>query len=85
MHTKSRRPRAVTGQRLERAIVLQVLREDRGGWSSSKLESELGVEASTLDMALGDLAGAGVLYLEGDVVRPARATLRLDELGLLGI
>ena len=47
MNTQSREPRVGDGVRLERAIVLQLLRDDRSqNWSRAELASELGVEAA---------------------------------------
>jgi predicted transcriptional regulator len=86
MHTESKEPRAVTGARLERAIVLQLLRDDREqGWSSQQLAAELDAQAPALERALKSLERDGVLRLEQDAVRASRATCRLDELGLLSV
>ena len=86
MHTESREPRAVTGARLERAIVLQLLRDDREQeWSGPQLAVEIDVEAPALERALRSLERDGVLCLEQDTVRASRATRRLDELELLGV
>jgi predicted transcriptional regulator len=86
MHTESREPRAVTGARLERAIVLQLLRDDREQeWSSRRLAAEMDAQAPALEEALSSLERDGVLCLEQDAIRASRATRRLDELGLMGI
>ncbi len=86
MHTESKEPRAMTGARLERAIVLQLLRDDREqGWSSQQLAAELDAQAPAFERALEDLERDGVLRVEQDVVHAARATYRLDELGLLSV
>jgi hypothetical protein len=86
MHTESREPRAVIGARLERAIVLQLLRDDREReWSSPQLAVEMDAEAPVLERALRSLERDGVLCLGQDVVRAAPATRRLDELGLLSV
>jgi predicted transcriptional regulator len=86
MHTESREPRAVTGAKLERAIVLQLLRDDREQeWSSRQLAAEVDTQAPALEQALSSLERDGVLRLERDVVRASRATCRLDELGLLSL
>ncbi len=86
MHTESREPRALTGAKLERAIVLQLLRDDREQeWSSQQLAAEMDMQAPMLERALSSLEREGVLSLEQDAVRATRATCRLDELGLLSI
>jgi hypothetical protein len=86
MHTESKEPRAVTGARLERAIVLQLLRDDREQeWSSPQLAVEMGAEAPVLEQALRGLERDGVLCSGQDAVRASRATRRLDELGLLSV
>ena len=83
MHTESSEPRA-DGAKLERAIVLQLLSEERR-WSRAELASELGAEATGLDSALAALHGQGVLCLAEDDVWASRAARRLDELELIGI
>ena len=86
MHIESREPRAVTGARLERAIVLQLLRDDREQeWSTPQLAVEMDVEAPALEHALRSLERAGVLCLGQEAVRASRTTRRLDELGLIGV
>jgi hypothetical protein len=86
MHTESREPRAVNGARLERAIVLQLLRDDREQeWSTPQLAVEMDLEAPALEHALGILERDGVLCLGQEEVRASRATRRLDELGLVGV
>jgi DNA-binding transcriptional regulator YhcF (GntR family) len=86
MHTESREPRAVTGARLERAVVLQLLRDDREQeWSTRQLAVEMDVEAPVLERALRSLQRDGVLCLGQEAARASRATRRLDELGLLGV
>ncbi|HEY3946170.1 MAG TPA: hypothetical protein VGL78_13165 [Solirubrobacteraceae bacterium] len=86
MHTESREPRAVTGAKLERAIVLQLLRDDREQkWSRRQLAAEMDTQASVLEQALSSLERDGVLRLEQDAVHASRATCRLDELGLLSL
>jgi hypothetical protein len=86
MHTESREPRAVTGARLERAIVLQLLRDDREQeWSTQQLAVEMVAEVSALEHALRSLERDGVLCLGQQTVRASRTTRRLDELGLVGV
>jgi predicted transcriptional regulator len=86
MHTESREPRAAAGAKLERAIVLQLLRDDREQeWSSRQLAAEMDMQASELEQALSSLERDGVLSLEQDAVRASSAIRRLDELGLLSV
>lgn len=86
MNTQSREPRAGDGVRLERAVVLQLLRDDRGqSWSRAELASELGVEAPAIEAALSRLHGDGVVWLDDDQISASPATRRLDDLELIGI
>jgi hypothetical protein len=83
MHTESSEPRADSAK-LERAIVLQVLSEERR-WSRTVLAAELGADATGLDSALAALHGQGVVCLAEDDVWASPAARRLDELELIGI
>jgi hypothetical protein len=71
----------------ERAIVLQVLRDDHvERWSRAELERGLyDVEAQALAAALESLRQEGVLHLSGDLVWASRCALRLDALGMVSI
>jgi DNA-binding GntR family transcriptional regulator len=71
---------------LERAIILLLLSgEPTSRYSAAQLAAELGSEAETLEQALGRLARAGAVCLEGDDVSPSPAVRHIDELGLIGI
>jgi hypothetical protein len=86
MHKESSEPPAVDGSRLERAIVLQLLRDDCDPkWSREALRAELGSDVDSLDEALRVLCGEGVLCLAEEQVWVSRAARRLDELELIGI
>jgi hypothetical protein len=86
MHTESRGSRAGDGSRLERAIVLQLLRDDRGQrWSRAELGMEIDAEVPVMEEALRRLSGEGVLCLAEEEVWASRAARRLDELGLVGV
>jgi hypothetical protein len=86
MHTESRGSRAADGSRLERAIVLQLLRDDREqGWSRAELAMEIDAEPPAMEEALRRLSGEGVLCLVEEKVWASRAARRLDELGLIGV
>jgi DNA-binding HxlR family transcriptional regulator len=72
---------------VERAIVLQILRDDHEQrWARAELEREIpDFEPTLLDEALACLRRDGVLHREGSLVWAARAARRLDELGLISI
>jgi hypothetical protein len=72
---------------VERAIVLQVLREDHEErWCRTELGRELAdFDRVALDEALVRLAADGVLHCSGEVVCVSRAARRLDELEMIGI
>jgi DNA-binding GntR family transcriptional regulator len=86
MHTESRGSRAVDSLGLERAIVLQLLRDDRAQkWSSAELGAEMGVEALVVEEALRRLQDEGVLCMAEGAVWVSSAACWLDRLGLIGI
>jgi hypothetical protein len=86
MNKESREPRTVDGPRLERAIILQLLRDDHAPrWSREELMEELRSEAGPLEEALIRLDGEGVLGLSEDGAWASRAARRLDQLELIGI
>lgn len=61
----------------QRAVVLQVLSSDRpGGWARKELEPIVALER---------LVAEGVLVIEGERVRAARAVRYLDTLGLIAV
>jgi hypothetical protein len=72
---------------VERAIVLQLLRDDRDErWSRAELEAELGdVEPLALSDAIAHLERQGVVVVQGEYVLASRAIRRTDELGLMGV
>ncbi len=81
--------RAAGSERLERAIVLLLLSGESGEserrWSCAQLAAELGAEDQQLKEALGRLARAGVVRVDGTDVTVSPAVRRIDELGLIGI
>jgi hypothetical protein len=91
MDTESKGSRAVGEVALERAIVLQLLRDDRERmWSRAQLKTELEAEESKIDQetvekALERLHGEGVLGLSEEQVWASSATRALDELGLISV
>lgn len=86
MHTESSEPRAVAGSQLERAIILQLLRDDREPkWSRVALGAALGIDTISLDAALTELGQEGVVCLADGQAWASRAARRLDQLELIGI
>ncbi len=72
---------------IERAIVLQVLRDDHDErWSRTELEVELrDVEPQAVTDALESLRQEGALHLSGDLVWASRCARRLSDLGMVSI
>ena len=72
---------------VERAIVLQTLRDDhQERWARAELAREISdFELTVLDQALAHLERDGVLHREESSVWASRAARRLDELELIGI
>ena len=78
--------RAVSGPRLQRAIVLALLRDDHEQrWSSAELAIEMDTQAPALAQALRALAEEGVLVISGEAAWASSAARRLDELGLISV
>lgn len=74
-------------RRAERAVVLQILRDDHEErWSRAELAAEISdLKPAILDEALVRLEREGVLCLKGRFVSASRAARRLDELELIAI
>jgi hypothetical protein len=73
--------------RIERAIVMQTLRDDHDeGWSRAELAAELD---RSDPIAIGDalirLRDEGVVELAGETVRASRAAMRLNELDIIAL
>jgi DNA-binding GntR family transcriptional regulator len=86
MNTESTEPQDSDGVRLERAIVLQLLRDDRPErWERAELGRELGVRPSTLRDAIAQLSVDEVVYTHDEALWVARPVRRVDELGLIGV
>jgi hypothetical protein len=86
MNTESREPRVAERSRLQRAIVLQLLRDDREQrWSRAELAGELDADALTFEQALGELDADGVVCLAEGEVWASQAARRLDQLELIGV
>jgi hypothetical protein len=71
----------------ERAVVLQVLRDDHDErWSRAVLAGELAdVERRVFEQALARLEAEEVLAVDGCGVRASRAARHLDELELIAV
>jgi predicted transcriptional regulator len=86
MHASFGQRQGDGGERLERAIVLLLLTDERRqAWSVEQLAAELATDPSSLERALDRLSHAGVVELAGADARASRAARRIDELGLIGI
>jgi hypothetical protein len=84
------KPNKVRGdleRRAERAVVLQLLRDDHEErWSRVELDGELAYfEGEVVDGAVTDLHGEGLVHLENGMVWASTATRRLDDLDLIGV
>jgi hypothetical protein len=71
----------------ERAIVLQVLREDRDErWSRAELEHEIyDIDPVAIGEAMEHLREEGVVHISGQLVWASRCARHLDELGMVSI
>jgi hypothetical protein len=72
---------------VERAIILQLLRDDREHrWSRAELEVEIS-KSGVLDLsdALARLDQDGIVRISGESAWASRAVRRLDELELIAI
>jgi hypothetical protein len=83
-------PSQVPGEcdpRIERAIILQLLRDNHGDrWSRAELEVEISkVEPLDISDALARLDQDGIVQISGESVSASRAVRRLDELALIAI
>jgi hypothetical protein len=68
--------------RVQRAVVLQVLREDHAQWwTRAELERDLGSMALT--GAVAKLVADDVIQVDGERVRASRCVRHLDALGLI--
>jgi creatinine amidohydrolase/Fe(II)-dependent formamide hydrolase-like protein len=91
MGTESKGSRGADGTGLERAIVLQLLRDDRERmWSRAGLRTELDAGRSEVgeeafEQALQRLEGEGVLGMSAEAAWASNAARALDELGLISV
>ena len=80
-------PKRIDLTLVQRAIILQVLRDDHPEkWTRAELEQQLSdIEPLTVSDALAGLAIAEVVSVDGESVCAARCVRHLDILGLLGV
>lgn len=73
--------------KVERAIVLQLLRDDRAErWSAAELANEISdFQPAAVELALARLEQEHVLRRSGADIWASRAARRLDELRLIAI
>jgi hypothetical protein len=71
----------------ERAVVLQVLRDDHDErWARAELEREIyDIEPAAIAEALERLREHGVVHVAGHLVWASRCAWHLDELGMVSI
>ena len=74
-------------RRVQRAIVVQALRDDHDRrWPRAELESELGeTDALAVADALAHLEGEGVIEIDGETVQASNAVLHLDRLEMIAL
>ncbi len=84
--TGERQQRSWDLSMVERATVLQILRDDHAErWARAELAQEFpDFEPGVLEEALVRLSREGVLHREGSTVWASRAARRLDKLELIG-
>jgi hypothetical protein len=87
MDIEAKGSRAADGAGLERAIILQLLRDDhQRKWSREQLSVELALDRSeVIEETLGRLQKEGVIDASDEAVWASSAARRLDELGLIGV
>jgi hypothetical protein len=84
---RSRPPWADDPWTAEKAIVLQVLRNDHHErWTRKGLKREIyDMKGRAIDKALKRLEEEGVVKLDGKYVWPSRCAQHMDELGMVSI
>lgn len=72
---------------VERAVVLQILRDDHDdGWPRAELATELGyADPTAIGDALAHLEHEGVVELVGETIRASRAAMHLNDLGIIAV
>ena len=73
-------------RKIERAVVLQVLRDDHSErWSETELATTLNEEPSSIAAAVERLQDSGVLLVDADVIVASPCARKIDALGVIGI
>jgi hypothetical protein len=87
MQDQPNQVRTVAERKVQRGVVLQLLRCDHDArWPRAELEREFDdVEPLALSAALAALASEGVLLQRDETLSASRAARRLDELELIAI
>jgi len=85
MHDQANKIPGAAERRVQRLVVLQLLRDDHeDGWSVCDLSEELSeVEAQMLAGAIDSLTSEGVLCADGDALWASPALRRVDQVGLI--
>jgi len=86
MQNQTKQIRSDCNRLVERAIILQTLRDDHERWSRAELETELDhADPAEIDDALVHLADRGVITLADGTIRASLAAKRLDQLGMIAL
>lgn len=87
MHDQTKQILSDSDRQVQRAIVVQTLRDDHDArWTRIELAAELeDADLLTIADALARLQSEGVVQLDGDEVMASAATRRLDALELIAL
>jgi hypothetical protein len=86
MQDQTKQIRSDRDRLVERAIVLQALRDDHERWSRAGLEAELDhADPAAIDDALTHLRYTGVIEIADGTIRASHAAKYLDELGMIAL
>ena len=86
MQDQTKQIRSDSDRLVERAIILQALRDDHERWSRAELEAELDyADPTSIDDALTHLRYMGVIEIADGTIRASRAAKCLDELGMIAV
>jgi hypothetical protein len=87
MHNQTNQIPSDRDIRVERAIVLQTLRDDHDErWSQAELQAELdGEDATAIGETLVRLEAAGVIELAGETIRASSVARYLNDLDVIAV
>lgn len=86
MQDQTKQIRSDHDRLVERAIVLQALRDDHERWSRAELEATLDhADPAEIDDALTYLRDRGVIEIADRTIRASHAAKCLDELGMIAL